>query len=229
MTTVAFIFARGGSKGLPGKNIKKLDGKPLLAYSIEVAQATDAIEHVFVSTDCDSIAQVARQYGAEVIDRPADLAGDKSPEWMAWRHALSSVAAMGINVSRFVSLPATSPLRDVVDVQLCLEALDDDTDIVVTCSPASRSPYFNMVRRDTSGTTHLLIEDGIISRRQDAPESFDLTTVAYVSRPSFINTKVGVFAGVTKSVVVPKERAVDIDDIYDFMLAEAILREKNND
>uniref|UniRef100_UPI003F66515A acylneuraminate cytidylyltransferase family protein n=1 Tax=Aeromonas hydrophila TaxID=644 RepID=UPI003F66515A len=85
--TIAFIFARGGSKGLPQKNIKPLDGKPLIQYSIETALATAGIEQVFVSTDDAAIASVARAAGAEIIERPAELATDTSPEWLSWRHA----------------------------------------------------------------------------------------------------------------------------------------------
>lgn len=223
MAVVAFIFARGGSKGLPGKNIKPLAGKPLLAYSIETAKKVKGVNHVFVSTDDADIASVAQTFGAEVIERPPQLASDTSPEWLSWRHALDEMARRNIDVDTFVSLPATSPLRSVEDVQSCLNALDESTDMVVTCTPASRSPYFNMVTRQDDGTTALVIDQGLVNRRQDAPICYDLTTVAYVTRPSFIRTQMGVLAGKTKSIVIPKERAVDIDDIYDFMLAEAIV------
>lgn len=223
MAVVAFIFARGGSKGLPGKNIKPLAGKPLLAYSIETAKQVNEIEHVFVSTDDSDIANVAKQFGADVIERPEHLASDTSPEWLSWRHALDEMDRLEIEVDTFVSLPATSPLRSVGDVQACLAALEQNTDMVVTCTPASRSPYFNMVTRQDDGTTSLVIDQGLVNRRQDAPVCYDLTTVAYVSRPEYIRSQMGVLAGKTKSVVVPKERAVDIDDIYDFMLAETIV------
>lgn len=223
MAVVAFIFARGGSKGLPGKNIKPLAGKPLLAYSIETAKQVNEIDHVFVSTDDSDIANVAKQFGADVIERPEQLASDTSPEWLSWRHALDEMDRLEIKVDTFVSLPATSPLRSVGDVQACLAALEQNTDMVVTCTPASRSPYFNMVTRQDDGTTSLVIDQGLVNRRQDAPVCYDLTTVAYVSRPEYIRSQMGVLAGKTKSVVVPKERAVDIDDIYDFMLAETIV------
>ena len=91
MRNFAFIFARGGSKGLPGKNIKELVGKPLLQYSIDTALAIDEIEKVFVSTDDVDIANCAKQCGAIVIDRPAELATDQSPEWLSWRHAIDWV------------------------------------------------------------------------------------------------------------------------------------------
>ena len=90
MKAVAVIFARGGSKGLPGKNIRPLAGKPLIAWAIEHALAVKRIDRVIVSTDSEEIAAVAREYGAEVpFLRPAELARDDSPEWLAWRHALN--------------------------------------------------------------------------------------------------------------------------------------------
>ena len=91
MSCIAFIFARGGSKGLPGKNIKPLCGKPLLHYAIDVAKQVPEISKVFVSTDCDDIANCARDAGAEVINRPAELASDTAPEWAAWQHAIRYV------------------------------------------------------------------------------------------------------------------------------------------
>ena len=95
MKIFAFIFARGGSKGLPGKNLLNLDGKPLLAHSIMTAKNIDEISRIFVSTDSSEIAEVAIKYGAEVINRPSDLAQDNSPEWMAWAHSVSWLEKRG--------------------------------------------------------------------------------------------------------------------------------------
>lgn len=222
----AFVFARGNSKGLPGKNIKPLGGKPLLAYSIETARQLPAVRKVFVSTDSPDIADVARQWGAEVIDRPPALATDEASEWLAWQHAINHLQERGEAFDLFVSLPATSPLRGVEDVQACLDAAGDDVDVVVTVTPAARSPYFNMVLRDERGFSSLVCAGEGIHRRQDAPAVFDMTTVGYVARPSFIMANQTLFAGTIRSVVVPRERAVDIDDIYDFKLAEMYLSER---
>ena len=117
MTSYAFIFARGGSKGLPGKNIKPLLGKPLIQYSIEVALQTSGINKVFVSTDDADIAKVSRLNGAIVIERPVELAQDDSPEWQAWKHAIGWVREQYGDFEEFISLPATSPLRSVKDVE----------------------------------------------------------------------------------------------------------------
>lgn len=218
------MFARGGSKGLPGKNIKRLGEMPLIAHSISVAKAMSRVMAIYVSTDCERIAEVATEYGAEVIRRPDDLARDTSPEWDAWRHAIEVVQSQGLDFDVFLSLPATSPLRSVDDVEACVAALDPSTDAVITVTPAARSPYFNMVSRSPAGYSELLVPTSGFTRRQDAPEAYDITTVAYALRPEFIKSHNSLFSGRVKSVVVPKERSVDIDDAYDFMVAEALYR-----
>lgn len=224
----AFIFARGGSKGLPNKNIRLLNDKPLLAYSIETAQATPEIDRVFVSTDCQDIALVATQYGAELIERPSELAQDNSPEWLAWRHAIDIVERKYGVFDTFVSLPATSPLRSVEDVSASIKKLNDtDGDICISVSPANRNPFFNMIKQDEQGYCQLVNSpNNVVKRRQDAPNVFDITTVVYTSTPTFIMDKSGLFEGKVVAVEVPKQRAVDIDDIYDFVFAQALINMK---
>lgn len=222
MSVYAFIFARGGSVGLPGKNIKLLGGVPLLGHSIRVAQKIPAVKKIFVSTDSDEIAAVANEYGVDIIKRPAYLATSTASEWDAWRHAIEFLNQRDEYFDVFLSLPTTSPLREVIDVENCLTALKEDTDVVIAVTPAARSPYFNMVTRVGDGTSKLLLGDATIKRRQDAPDLYDITTVAYVARPGFIMANNGLFSGKVSSVVVPKDRAVDIDDDIDFMLAESI-------
>ena len=223
---IGFIFARGGSKGVPGKNIKPLTGKPLIAHSIQVARDCPGLASVIVSTDDAQIAAVAREFGAQVpFIRPAELASDTAPEWLAWRHAVEWVQREQGAFDAFVSLPATSPFRSVADVTACLDALrqDPQADAVITVKAADRSPYFNMVSLDERGYAGLVCKPaGSISRRQDAPVVYDITTVAYAVRPEFILRANGLFEGNIRTVTVPAERALDIDTPYDFLLAEAI-------
>lgn len=227
MTAHAFIFARGGSKGLPKKNVKLLAGKPLIHYSIETAFQVDSIDKVFVSTDDKEIAEVAESAGAIVINRPANLAQDNSPEWLAWQHAIEWVENQYGIFDEFISLPATSPLRNVDDViNALLKRREKEADFCISVTEASRSPYFNMVKVNDDGFVELINrpDSGVIFRRQDAPTVFDVTTVAYISTPQFIFNNEGLFDGSVVNIEVPKERAVDIDDIYDFMLAESIIQ-----
>ena len=228
MKTIAFIFARGGSKGLPGKNVKLLNDTPLIAYSINIAKAMKEIDEVIVSTDDEVIAKVAKEYGASVpFLRPESLAKDESDEFLAWKHAVDWVLENKGNFDVFISLPATSPLRNSDDVRKCLATLTDSVDMVLTCKDADRNPYFNMVKQGQEGFVELVNAEEKIFRRQDAPEVYDLTTVAYVCRPSFILQNNHVLDGKTKTVFIPKDRAVDIDDKWDFMFAELLMKEKN--
>lgn len=224
---VCFVFARGGSKGLPGKNIKLLAGKPLIAHAIAVGRACRRVETVIVSTDDPVIADTARHWGAEVpFMRPAELAADAAPEWLAWRHAIDWFERERGPFDIFLSLPPTSPLRALADVDACIDALaaDPGADAVITVRQSERSPYFNMVSLDSRGYAALVIPPaGGIARRQDAPRVYEVTTVAYAVRPAYVRRADRLFAGVVGTVEVPAERALDIDTPYDFELAQAIV------
>ncbi len=204
-----------------------LAGKPLIAYSIEVAKCCDLIDTVFVSTDDSAIADVATQYGAVVIARPAELATDTSPEWLSWQHAAKWVQKNYGHFDVFVSLPPTSPLREVSDISAAIEKIQSRVgDICLSITPANRNPYFNMVKLAGNGLVELVNKpDAKVERRQDAPQVFDITTVVYATTPQFIFHHDSLFSGAVTAIEVPKSRAVDIDDIYDFKLAEAIIGE----
>jgi CMP-N-acetylneuraminic acid synthetase len=224
MKAVAFIFARGGSKGLPGKNIRLLRGKPLIAWSIEQALAVKRIARVIVSTDSEEIAEVARNYGAEVpFIRPAGLAKDDSPEWQAWRHALNFLLeTTGQLPAVMVSVPTTAPLRMPLDIENCLDEYEKGgADIVITITDAHRNPYFNMVKINADGTVGLVNPPQLaLARRQDTPIVYDITTVCYVANPAFVMTHNAAFEGRVKAVHVPAQRAIDIDTLLDFQIAE---------
>ena len=228
--SIAFIFARGGSKAVPGKNIKLLAGKPLIAYSIEIARACSMVEAVIVSTDNGNIAQIARDYGAEVpFLRPLELATDNSPEWLAWQHAIRWFRMERGDFDTFISLPTTSPFRKVEDINACINVLHANpaTDVVITVRSAERNPYFNMVKLDENGYAHLMVEpNNAVVRRQDVPTVFDITTVAYVARPLFVLTANRLFDGKIRTVQIPSERGMDIDTQHDFMIAELMMQSK---
>jgi CMP-N-acetylneuraminic acid synthetase len=233
MKAISFIFARGGSKGLPGKNIRNLRGKPLIAWSIEHALSVKRIQRVIVSTDSEEIAAVARDFGAEVpFIRPAELARDDSPEWMAWRHALNYLRETTRELPEvMVSVPTTAPLRIAQDIENCLDEYErGGADIVVTVTDAHRSPYFNMVKTNADGTVGLVNPlQSSIARRQDAPAVYDMATVCYVVNPEFVMTHNATFEGRVKAVHVPIERAIDIDTLLDFQIAESLLSIREHD
>jgi len=227
MNVVALICARGGSKGLPGKNIRPLAGKPLIAWAIEQALAVQRVQRVIVSTDSEAIAEVARAAGADVpFLRPAELAQDNSPEWLVWRHALQYLNEQeGKYPDALIVVPATAPLRAVNDLEECLdEYARGGTDMVITVTAAHRNPYFNMVKAESDGFVSLVIPpDSAVTRRQDAPAVYDITTVGYVARPEFVMNSSGMFEGKVRYVHVPTERALDIDTPLDFKIAECLI------
>ncbi len=227
MKYIVLICARGGSKGLPGKNIKPLNGVPLIGWSINVAKQIQKVSRVIVSTNSKEIAQVALEYGAEVpFIRPEKLSLDDSPEWLVWRHAIDYLEQYeNEKIDALVVLPVTAPLRSINDVDACIDLFEKgEVDSVITVSEANRSPYFNMTVNDNNGYSSLVITpDNKITRRQDAPKVYDMTTVAYVVNADFVKEYNGIFEGKVKSEVVPLERAVDIDTLLDFEIAECLL------
>jgi CMP-N-acetylneuraminic acid synthetase len=226
----AFIFARGGSKGLPGKNVRDLMGKPLIGWAIDQALSVSRINRVIVSTDCQEIAAVAQSFGAEVpFLRPTALATDHSAEWLAWRHALNFLRETeGAWPETFVSVPTTAPLRLQEDIVACIEAFEQGSaDAAFVVSEAHRNPWFNMVARSSSGGFYPVNKpDQDVLRRQDAPTVYDMTTIAYVLRSDFIMKAQGIFSGKTVAVEVPKERSIDIDTLFDFEVAELLMRKR---
>jgi len=230
LSLTGFIFARGGSKGLPGKNIKPLAGKPLIGWTIEQALSVNEIGRVIVSTDDMDIANVAKNYGADVpFMRPESLASDTASEWDAWRHALEYLYKHeGALPEPFVSLPATSPLRRTEDIEACIEIFrEGDADMVVAVTEAHRNPWFNMVRKLDDGTVALVNNpaDGI-NRRQNAPDIYDMTTFAYIAKSQHILTNRGVFSGRVRAVTVPVECSIDIDTPFDFEIAEYLMNKR---
>lgn len=225
---IAAIFARGGSKGVPRKNVRPLAGVPLIGYAIRTAQQIPRVSRIIVSTDDEEIAATARTFGAEVpFMRPPHLATDTASEWLAWQHLIAHVGdAFGTaDDDILLSVPTTSPLRAVADVEACLDALiDSAADVAITMTPAARHPAFNMVARGADGTVTLAMQfDPPVVRRQDAPALFDITTVAYAARAPFVLRSAGIFQGCVTASIVPAERALDVDTEHDWAVAECLM------
>lgn len=231
---IAFIFARGGSKGVARKNVRPVGGVPLIGRAVRAALAVPRISRVIVSTDDAEIANVGRTFGAEVpFMRPAELATDQASELDAWRHAISWLRAKNDSdaIDVFVSLPATAPLRTPSDIERCIDALAQppEADIVVTVTEARRNPYFNMVQIDGAGLARPAIEGPSVPiRRQDAPVLFDMTTVAYVARPNFVMSCQRLFDGRVKAVEVDARSAIDIDTEFDLEVADLLATKEQN-
>jgi CMP-N-acetylneuraminic acid synthetase len=229
---ICIICARGGSKGVPGKNIRLLLGKPLIAYTIEQALDSKLFEHVVVSTDSSEIANIAIQYGAEVpFLRPKEISDDKSPKWPAIKYTLLEYEKItGECYDIVVDLDPTSPLRNVDDIYNSIQLLTEkDASNVITAMPARRSPYFNLVEvYDNKGVNLSKPMHNSITCRQDSPECFDMNASIYVwSRKSILhNENNSVFFDRTELYVMPEERSVDIDSELDFKFVEFLMSSK---
>jgi len=226
VSVVGAVFARGGSKGVPRKNLRLLGGIPLVARAVRDALSVRGIERVILSTDDPEIAEVGREAGAAVPWlRPAELAEDTAREWDAWQHLIGWLTETGPLPDHLLVAPATAPLRLPVDLERCLEtARDSGADVVLTVTEAHRNPWFNMVTVDDEGSARLVCEPAQrIHRRQDAPPVFDVGTVGFVVRPDFVRSHTSLYDGTVRAVEVPRERSLDIDTELDLQLAELLL------
>lgn len=228
MKIYAFVFARAGSKRLKNKNLLDLAGKPLVQHSIDFALSADFIDRVFVSSDSEEILEIANNRGAEAIPRPPELATDESPEIESWKHAVDFVVSRYGDFDKFVSLPPTSPLRRSEDVKSVIEALKPGVDYSVSISKSSHSPWFSIVTRNSDGLVRPLIEpEKPLYRHQDAPESYDLTAVAFATTPEYIKNVNHLWEGLVSGVEVPRETSIDIDFMLDLEVARAIMMRAN--
>jgi len=228
MKVVATVCARGGSKGVPGKNVRLLCGKPLIVYTIEVAKRCRSISRIIVSTDNPKIAEVAQANGAEVpFLRPRKLALDDTPKLHVIRHAIQYLESQeGYYADIIVDLDATSPLRTEKDIEACITMVrEGEADNVFSVTRARRNPYFNMVEM-VNGQVQLVKNHGqLITRRQDAPEVFDMNASIYVWKRDTLMKSSYFFLDNTKIYVMP-EWAIDIDSETDFEFVEFILGKK---
>ncbi len=223
----AFIFARAGSKGIPNKNLLKIQEIPIVVKSILIAKEIHEIDKIYVSTDSEEISRLSEINQVEVIKRPDKLATDTSPEWLSWQHAIEYSRKKHGDFDVFISLPPTAPLRKIDDVETCLKAFTKDIDIVISTTNTHHNPWFNMVTIDSSGLAKLVMKDSSIYRRQDAPSCFDITTVAYIGRPDFIISSKGIWDGKVAAVEIPFERSIDIDSPIDFAIARFLMENPN--
>lgn len=224
------IPARGGSKGIPGKNIKLLAGKPLIAYAIEAARDAGGDDsHIILSTDYKEIADTARELGLQVdYMRPPELATDKSGSREVILDAMDWAERHGIEYNCVVLLQPTSPMRTANDITGALALYSKDIDMVVSVTEASTNPYYNCFETDPeSGYLHISKGDGILTRRQDAPKAWEYNGAVYVINPISIRSlPLGRF---TRRIPfeMPRERSIDLDTPTDWLIAEALMRQNN--
>ncbi|MDB5890655.1 MAG: CMP-N,N-diacetyllegionaminic acid synthase [Polaromonas sp.] len=216
-SVIATICARGGSKGLPGKNIREFLGRPLIVHSIAQALSCQQIDAVYVSTDDEAIARVAREAGAQVpFLRPVELATDTAPKLPVIEHLVAALEREGLVIARIVDLQPTSPLRQASDIAGALEAAPN-VDLTVSITPSGDNPYFNLVEQGADGLVRLSKGNGS-TRRQDTPAVYALNGSIYVwQRAALAHAAVhGLWSVRIAPYGMPRWKSVDIDDIDDF-------------
>jgi len=230
MSLLCTICARGGSKGVVGKNARDLLGKPVLAWSIAQARETGLFDAIAFSSDSDALLDAALKAGADIaVKRPDEMATDTAPKLPAIRHCLEqAIARTGKTPEIFVDLDVTSPLRLASDITGAVALLrESGARNVITGAPARRSPYFNLVEQRADGSIGLSKSaNPPITRRQDAPRCFDMNASIYVWRVAPFLEQPAVFYPDTRLFEMPEERSIDIDSDLDFALVELLLRQR---
>jgi len=220
------IPARGGSKGIPHKNIKTLAGKPLIYYSIDVARQITSDENICVTSDDDEIIKVVEDYGLKVpFKRPAELATDNCGSNEVILHTLKFFEDKGKKFDCIVLLQPTSPFRTKDDVIGCYKRYNDSLDMVTTVKEASSNPYYDCYELNAEGYLQISKGDGSISRRQDAPKTYEYNGAVYVINPMSLKEK-----GLTRMTKVSMFEmddihSIDLDTMFDWKIAELILKE----
>ena len=224
MKTLYVIPARGGSKGIPGKNIKPLAGKPLIEYSIDVARALANDEDICVTTDDNAIIETVERTGLKVpFVRPAELSTDQSGTYEVLLHALDFYESKGVHYDTMVLLQPTSPFRTVDDVKACIELYSDDIDMVVSVKQAATNPYYNAFEIDDNGFLHISKGEGNYTRRQDAPKVWEYNGAVYVINvESLRKMPLGKFTH-RRMYEMSAERSIDLDTPTDWLIAETII------
>lgn len=230
---LAIIPARAGSKGLPGKNIRPLHGKPLLAWPIAAARGSQYVDRTIISTDDREYADIAVAHGADApFLRPAALASDIAPSINFILHAIDTLAGAGDRYDYVVLLEPTSPLTEAADVDRALERLMADAgraDSIVGVAPLETAHPAFAVRRDESGVIAPLSGErfGDLPRRQDLAPVFALDGTLYISSVEALRRERGFAHARTLGYVTDRVKAFEIDDLVDFICIEALMAHRD--
>ena len=229
---ICSVCVRSGSKGVPGKNLRILHGLPLLAHSVRQAASSDLFDAVVVSSDSREMLDIARRHGATyLVHRPAELATDQAAKLPVVQHCVMETEhALGLVFDTCVDLDATSPLRDIEDIQAVVQLLEESgAGNVITGMPARRSPYFNLVEQGENGAIQLVKPASPpYVRRQDAPACFDMNASVYAWTREALMTAKGLFNTDTRLHIMPEDRSIDVDSEVDFLLVELLMKRKTN-
>lgn len=219
---VVIIPARGGSKGVPGKNLRPLAGRPLIVHSITQALAAEAVDAVYVSTDDEGIAEVSSTAGAQVIHRPAEISSDTSPSEAALQHALETITAAGTEPRLVVFLQATSPLRASADIDAAIRKLEAAAaDSLLSVSPSHRFLW----RLNDSSAESINYDYRHRPRRQEMIPQYVENGSIYVFRPDILRRYGNRLGGRIALYQMPEQAALEIDSELDFQLVEILMKQ----
>lgn len=223
---IGIIPARGGSKGLPRKNILPLHGKPLIAWTIEQAKASEYVDKVIVTTDDEEIASVARTHGAEVpFTRPRELATDTATSLDVILHALDWFTTRGDIFDMLVLLQPTSPLRTSADISNAIELMFVKKALaVISVCETEHHPYWSNVLAPDGSMDGFLRPELSNKNRQELPTCYRLNGAIYAADCAYVRSQQGFFGKQTYAYVMPKERSIDIDAKIDFQFVEFLLQ-----
>ena len=219
------ICARKNSKGLKNKNILKFKNTTLAEHTIRQAKNSDYISKVFISTDSEKIIKIAKKNKIDVpFVRPKNLSGGKVPELKVWKHFCNYLKKTNDIPDYIIILPITSPLRSQIDISKAIKKIKSKKlDVVFSLTESSKNPYFNIVSESKGKIKPVINLKRKISRRQDAPVCYDITTVLYMLRYNYLMKCTNIYKTNNMSyILVPKKRSIDIDTKFDYEIVRLI-------
>ncbi|GBF12456.1 cytidylyltransferase domain-containing protein [Tepidibacillus sp. HK-1] len=226
MKNLAIIPARSGSKGLKDKNIRLLNGKPLLAYTIEAAKESGLFEEIFVSTDSKKYAEIAREWGASVpFLRSDELSTDTASSWDVVKDAIKRYQDLGKELDTVALLQPTSPLRTAEDIIAGYNKMKErDANAVVAVCEVDHSPLWSNTLPEDSSLNNFINRDLIEIPRQSLPTYFRINGALYIVKTQYLMMTENIYTDKSFAIVMSKEHSIDIDDEMDFIIAEALMK-----
>lgn len=226
MKNLAIITARSGSKGLKDKNIKLLNGKPLLAYTIEAAKESGLFDGIFVSTDSENYAKIAQEWGASVpFLRSEELSTDTASSWDVVKDAIKRYQDLGKEFDTVALLQPTSPLRTAEDIIAGYNMMKEkDANAVIAVCEVDHSPLWSNILPEDFSLINFINQDLVKTPRQSLPTYYRINGALYIVKTEYLMSTENIYGEKSIAVVMPKDHSIDIDDKMDFIIAEALIQ-----
>lgn len=228
MKNIAIITARSGSKGLKDKNIKELNGKPLLVYSIEAAKESGLFDEIMVSTDSEEYAEIAKEWGANVpFLRSVELSNDIASSWDVLKEVLEKYESLGQKYDTVTLLQPTSPLREAEDIIKGYNVFEEkDANFVVAVCEMDHSPLWANTLPEDGSMEAFIRPDVVNMPRQSIPTYYRINGALYIFKVDYLMKVKNIYDGKSYATIMRKENSIDIDDQIDFTIAEVLISER---